>query len=310
MLYQFRLKSALSILILMPVVLAACAPAISPIVQPGIATPLSPTMVSTQENSKTTPHTLSPLLLKPTPIIIATSTPNEDPRSQKTMTPINDQNSTENPLLSYAKNDLAQRLGIPLEQIELVSMEEVTWPDASLGCPQPGMLYKQVQVDGTLIRLDVAGKVYEYHSGGVTDPFLCEDKLSVSKPLITLDIKPSADNPHPETPNVFPLLNIKTPIEGTATELISPDQYPEMVISAVIEDLSQRLNVRNEEIYLLANGYTETQSVAPCGLTMIDEETSPSGEGITLGYEVLLKVGNNNYRYIAIGGLGYYCGKF
>ncbi len=34
--------------------------------------------------------------------------------------------------------DLASRLGVDESIVALVSQEEVTWPDGSLGCPQPG----------------------------------------------------------------------------------------------------------------------------------------------------------------------------
>jgi len=77
-------------------------------------------------------------------------------------------------LVAQAQADLEQRLAIPIGQVELVAVQSVTWPDASLGCPQPGMGYLQVQVDGLLIRLSAGSRLYEYHSGGSRPPFLCE----------------------------------------------------------------------------------------------------------------------------------------
>ena len=85
----------------------------------------------------------------------------------------------ENPLVIQAKEDLAGRLGISPNHIALLSYEEVVWPDASLGCPQPGMAYIQVPQDGALIRLSAEGQVYDYHSGGNRDVFLCEQVLKV-----------------------------------------------------------------------------------------------------------------------------------
>ena len=85
----------------------------------------------------------------------------------------------ENPLLIQAKEDLAVRLGISPNQIALLSYEEVVWPDASLGCPQPGMAYIQMPQDGALIRLSAEGQVYDYHSGGNRGVFLCEEALQV-----------------------------------------------------------------------------------------------------------------------------------
>jgi len=82
-------------------------------------------------------------------------------------------------LVEKAKEDLAQRLSIDISQINLVEAREVIWPDASLGCPQPGMVYAQVQVEGLLIRLGVGKEMYFYHSGGTADPFLCESTSQV-----------------------------------------------------------------------------------------------------------------------------------
>jgi hypothetical protein len=77
-------------------------------------------------------------------------------------------------IVLLAREDLARRLGVPVDQIELLEIEQVTWPDASLGCPLPGMRYKQVPQDGLLVRLRSQGREYEYHSGANREPFLCE----------------------------------------------------------------------------------------------------------------------------------------
>ena len=89
-------------------------------------------------------------------------------------------------LVDGAKGDLARRQAVPIDKIDLVEVQSVTWPDGSLGCPQPGMAYPQVQVDGLLIRLSIGGQVFNYHSGGRRPPFLCEqpaqDKLPAPAP--------------------------------------------------------------------------------------------------------------------------------
>jgi hypothetical protein len=80
-------------------------------------------------------------------------------------------------LVDIAKTDLAVRLGIELAEIELISFEEVVWPDASLGCPHPDMNYRQIPMDGSRIVLAFEGTTYDYHSGGGREPFLCEQVL-------------------------------------------------------------------------------------------------------------------------------------
>jgi hypothetical protein len=85
-------------------------------------------------------------------------------------------------LVLQAQEDLAQRLSVGLDQIALVEVKAVVWPDGGLGCPQPGLAYIQVQHEGTLIRLQVGKQVYNYHSGGRRAPFLCEQPSGVDSP--------------------------------------------------------------------------------------------------------------------------------
>lgn len=84
-------------------------------------------------------------------------------------------NSAEESLIDQAKADLAARLDISVQEIDVVEFRHVTWRDSSLGCPQPGRVYMQVLSDGSLIRLEAGGSVYEYHSGRGRGPFLCEN---------------------------------------------------------------------------------------------------------------------------------------
>ena len=62
--------------------------------------------------------------------------------------------------------DLAARLSVNPAAITVQVVEPIEWPDASLGCPQPGMMYAQVITPGYRIVLEVNGKSYEYHTGG------------------------------------------------------------------------------------------------------------------------------------------------
>lgn len=73
-----------------------------------------------------------------------------------------------------AVRDLSARLGVPPEQVTVVRVEEVTWRDSSLGCPQPGMVYLQVLTPGTRIELSAEGRTYVYHAGDRRAAFLCE----------------------------------------------------------------------------------------------------------------------------------------
>lgn len=60
--------------------------------------------------------------------------------------------------------DLAGRLDIAPDAITVREMVAVEWPDASLGCPQPGMMYAQVITPGYRIVLEAQGQAYQYHA--------------------------------------------------------------------------------------------------------------------------------------------------
>lgn len=59
---------------------------------------------------------------------------------------------------------LARELQIPVDGVEVVSVETHEWPDASLGCPDPGKSYAQVVTTGYRLILTVDGMRYEVHT--------------------------------------------------------------------------------------------------------------------------------------------------
>ena len=79
-------------------------------------------------------------------------------------------------LENAAIRDLAERLDIAEERIEVRSAQAVTWSDGSLGCPQPDGLYTQALVEGFHLVLGAEGEEYHYHSGRDRAPFLCPEE--------------------------------------------------------------------------------------------------------------------------------------
>jgi len=67
-------------------------------------------------------------------------------------------------LASLARGDLAARLGIETDAVKTVSVRPHSWPDASLGCPEPDRSYAQVVTPGFLVELEAGGRIYRYHS--------------------------------------------------------------------------------------------------------------------------------------------------
>jgi len=88
-------------------------------------------------------------------------------------------------LLELARADLASRLGIPEDEIELVALQAVTWPDASLGCPQPDLFYIQILSPGYRIILAVGDQRYRYHTD-LSETFLLCEQNSETLPQIPI----------------------------------------------------------------------------------------------------------------------------
>ncbi len=67
-------------------------------------------------------------------------------------------------LLAQMKQDLADRIGVSIDSIVVVSAEAVMWRDSSLGCPEPGMMYLQVLTEGYQVLLEAQGQIYDYRA--------------------------------------------------------------------------------------------------------------------------------------------------
>ena len=64
--------------------------------------------------------------------------------------------------------EIARAAGVTVDQVTVVSAETVTFPDGSLGCPEPGMAYTQIPVDGYRIVATASGTTYDYRGTGGT----------------------------------------------------------------------------------------------------------------------------------------------
>ena len=71
-----------------------------------------------------------------------------------------------------AAEDLAGRLGIQPEQVDLLSAEFTQWPNACIGIDQPDVACAEVITAGFKIILAHAGIQYEYHTDGLASQAL------------------------------------------------------------------------------------------------------------------------------------------
>ncbi len=75
-----------------------------------------------------------------------------------------------------ALSDAAGRLGLSADQLRIERLEQRQWPDTSLGCPRPEVLYAQVLTPGYLVVLSGGGKQLEYHTDERGRAVLCQER--------------------------------------------------------------------------------------------------------------------------------------
>jgi hypothetical protein len=87
-----------------------------------------------------------------------------------------DSRDAEDSAVGLARTTLSDRLQIPEDRIRLGHASAKQWPDASLGCPEKGMVYAQVVTPGYWVQLQVDEKVYDIRVGNGR-ALVCEPKL-------------------------------------------------------------------------------------------------------------------------------------
>jgi len=67
-------------------------------------------------------------------------------------------------IIRAAVDDASRRTGLNASALQVISSEAVTWPDGSLGCPQPGVMYTMAPVPGYRVRIQAGNTVLDYHA--------------------------------------------------------------------------------------------------------------------------------------------------
>ncbi len=70
-------------------------------------------------------------------------------------------------------DEVGRIAGVRREQVRVMTAQAVTFPNAGLGCEQPGIAYTQVQVDGYRVVLEAGGVSYDYRGTGTRPPRRC-----------------------------------------------------------------------------------------------------------------------------------------
>lgn len=80
-----------------------------------------------------------------------------------------------------ARRALAQQMGVPANELRLISMADAEWPDASLGCPEPGRMYAQVITPGYRVTFEAEDRTYEVHTDRNGRAVICKDGASAGR---------------------------------------------------------------------------------------------------------------------------------
>jgi hypothetical protein len=78
--------------------------------------------------------------------------------------------------------DAARRGGVSEREVVVRSAQAVQFPDGSLGCPQPGMMYTQMVVPGYRVVVEAGGKTFDYRSTRDGEPAICVPRFGELQP--------------------------------------------------------------------------------------------------------------------------------
>lgn len=90
-------------------------------------------------------------------------------------TPGDDGGAVSQTMLDDLVDQASTETGVPVDEIEVLAAEAVTWSDGSIGCPEEGMGYTQALVPGFRVMLEVAGERIQYHAASDGAFFPCDN---------------------------------------------------------------------------------------------------------------------------------------
>ncbi|CAG0991480.1 hypothetical protein ANAEL_02320 [Anaerolineales bacterium] len=149
-----------------------------------------------QTNGQNESPALPPQETLSTPVADSQSAPTEEPAATSSASTQldaqlpDDEGSQPAPreIVEKVKADLVKQFKVNADEIRVREARAVDWPDTSLGCPQPDMVYAQVITPGYWVLLEVEGKQYPYHTDRDGQIILCiGNPDSDSLPLIPVD---------------------------------------------------------------------------------------------------------------------------
>jgi len=71
----------------------------------------------------------------------------------------------------------AETTGLSADELEVVSAEDVVWPDGSMGCPRPDVVYTQAPVPGYRVQIRAQQSLLNYHADSKGYVIFCPGTL-------------------------------------------------------------------------------------------------------------------------------------
>jgi hypothetical protein len=93
--------------------------------------------------------------------------------------PANKPATTDQGPSAIARRVVAEHTGTALENVSIISVEAIEFPDSSLGCPDPNMAYLQVITSGHKVIAEYADKRYDVRLSG-RHGFVCQQRARKS----------------------------------------------------------------------------------------------------------------------------------
>jgi hypothetical protein len=94
-------------------------------------------------------------------------------------------------IIRAAVDDAARRTGRAVVTLQVISSEAVTWPDGSLGCPEPGVTYTMAPVPGCRVRIQAGDTVLDYYTSRRGYLVLCPSERATREKTSQLGLVPS-----------------------------------------------------------------------------------------------------------------------
>jgi len=168
------------------------------------------------------------------------------------------------PAVTAAKRDVASRLGVPITEVRVIRVEAVEWPDASLGCPEPGRMYIQVITPGYRVVLEAAGEVFEYHTDRGSRAVLCKPgakplprsrflidvRYAIEKSRADLARRKGVDEQSIAVVEAAQLKNLASPAPCPQAEKLAASAGPEYQVTLALEGEVYVYRVRGDAVVL------------------------------------------------------------